>query len=108
MNKINASEHNTEEKNSTSTYTNENALHQSLLINTDNKLSNNEILSNKEDNESISGPDTKIKEDITKTKVLLNLLPNISSSFIYFFVGIIESHFIGQTKDTILLDGIGL
>jgi Na+-driven multidrug efflux pump len=41
-------------------------------------------------------------------EVICNLIPNIANSIMYFFVGIIETHFVGQKKDIDLLDGVGL
>jgi MATE family multidrug resistance protein len=40
--------------------------------------------------------------------VLMNLTPNLLNSILYFFIGIIETHFIGTTKNTHLLDGVAL
>src|SRR5690242_3265724 len=52
--------------------------------------------------------DTPLSEPVTMKKVIYNLLPNFLNSFLYFFVPTVESHYIGETKDISLMDGVGL
>jgi MATE family multidrug resistance protein len=47
-------------------------------------------------------------EDVTIWVIIQNLLPNLSSSAITVFINLVEVHFIGQTADNKLYDGIGL
>lgn len=64
----------------------------------------NKLNINSEDN-----CNNETKANIVNLKyVLSNLMPNILTSFLYFFVGIVETHFIGQIGDIDQLDGLGL
>lgn len=47
-------------------------------------------------------------KQVSLTLVLLNILPNLAISIMYFFIGFVENHFIGRTKDITLMDGVGL
>jgi MATE family multidrug resistance protein len=51
---------------------------------------------------------SNIPEIVTYSVVIYNLLPNVANSIMYFFIGLIETHFIGKTKDLNLMDGVGL
>jgi MATE family multidrug resistance protein len=82
--------------------------------NTDNNISEkressvqNEINMESQYNKSL----LKVESEtpiINLKKVVFSIIPNVLNCMIYFFMGFIESHFIGKTKDLILLDGIGL
>jgi MATE family multidrug resistance protein len=47
-------------------------------------------------------------ENVNFMMIIYNLSPNLANSLIYFSIGIIETHFVGKTKDTHLLAGVAL
>ena len=62
----------------------------------------------KSTNPTLLKEDEIIPQTVTIWQVIQNLIPNISSSAITIFITTAEVHFIGQTKDNKLYDGIGL
>ena len=49
-----------------------------------------------------------VSETVSYKEFLENLIPNVGTELIYFFIQIIETHFIGQKGNNELLDAIGL
>jgi Na+-driven multidrug efflux pump len=54
------------------------------------------------------GPEVIQEEEITMKEVIRNLAPHIGSTLLNYFIKFIETHFLGETKDMSLFNGVAL
>jgi Na+-driven multidrug efflux pump len=47
-------------------------------------------------------------DEVTLWEVIRNFVPNVANTFLYFFINLIETHFLGKTKDLDLFNGVSL